>query len=494
MSRNGGWRRGSPRRPCRPVHVRGGGRQRAWPDPTADAIYAQLLRQAAAPADAPCSSSTSATSPVRGRPRAMRTTCASSLGLPFPDVCLLGNHDLDDPGGRAALAAAHGPTEFTFAHGHTRFVALDAAPAETPAGTMGPGEASLAFLAGTLAAAEEPHRVVLMHAPPRFAGGFDPHPEWGFSVREEEFLGLVERHGVRLVCCAHALLFDHHVAAGRTSSSRAAAAARSARTCAGRARPARARRRRAEPCSMRWRSPERGGRVSGRVLQAFDPVPGPRPPALLGCVTSNAATGAPLRRSGWHMRRACPSSPCSPRSSPRRRRPPPGRARRCPSRGRRSTCATPPRGPTRWASAAACRAASQDAHVHALPRPVPHAQGPLAARAPRRRLALAARRLRPARRATTRAGRSRSAAGVRGRARAARRRAVRVAADGASCSASGVHRAGHPGTAGAEPPGFAPRPARSPSGAEQARVVGDDAGHAERLERAIRAASSTVQT
>ena len=50
-----------------------------------------------------------------------------------------------------------------------------------------------------------------MHAPPAFDGRFAPHPEWGFNVREQEFLDLVRRHDVGLVCCAHALLFDHHV-------------------------------------------------------------------------------------------------------------------------------------------------------------------------------------------------------------------------------------------------------------------------------------------
>jgi hypothetical protein len=36
----------------------------------------------------------------------------------------------------------------------------------------------------------------------------------GFNVRESAFLDLVRRHDVKLVCCAHALLFDHHVRDG----------------------------------------------------------------------------------------------------------------------------------------------------------------------------------------------------------------------------------------------------------------------------------------
>ena len=50
--------------------------------------------------------------------------------LPLPDLCVIGNHDLDDPPRRGAWAAVHGPRNFKFAHGHTRFVALDAAPGE----------------------------------------------------------------------------------------------------------------------------------------------------------------------------------------------------------------------------------------------------------------------------------------------------------------------------------------------------------------------------
>jgi hypothetical protein len=131
--------------------------------------------------------------------------------LPVPDVCIVGNHDRDHPAAREAWADVHGPANFQFACGHTRFVALDAAPEETPAGTTGPGDEALAFLADSLEAAAEPHRVVLMHAPPRFGGRWAPHPEWGFGVREREFLDLVRRHRVGLLCCAHALAFDHHV-------------------------------------------------------------------------------------------------------------------------------------------------------------------------------------------------------------------------------------------------------------------------------------------
>jgi hypothetical protein len=85
-------------------------------------------------------------------------------GLPIPDVCVVGN----------------------------------------------PREADLA-LDGALEAAEEPHRVVLMHMPPYLDGRFAPHTEWGFRQREAEFLALLHARGVGLVCCAHGLAFDECV-------------------------------------------------------------------------------------------------------------------------------------------------------------------------------------------------------------------------------------------------------------------------------------------
>jgi hypothetical protein len=188
----------------------------AWPDPTAAAIYSRLLRQAAALEAAFFANLGDFAGP--GTRDAHERYLELVDGLPMPDVCVIGNHDLDDPTGPEAWAEVHGPTNFQFAYGNTRFVAIHAAPGEageivvtTDAGTAGPGDEALANLDGALAAAREPHKIVLMHAPPAFGGRFAPHPEWGFNLRENEFLDIVRRHDVALVCCAHALLFDHHV-------------------------------------------------------------------------------------------------------------------------------------------------------------------------------------------------------------------------------------------------------------------------------------------
>jgi hypothetical protein len=53
-----------------------------------------------------------------------------------------------------------------------------------------------------------------MHAPPHLDGHYAPHEDWGFRKREGEFLDIVRRGGVALVCCAHGLAFDHYVSDG----------------------------------------------------------------------------------------------------------------------------------------------------------------------------------------------------------------------------------------------------------------------------------------
>jgi hypothetical protein len=253
----------------------------AWPDPTADAIFAQLLRQAAAVE--PVFFATLGDFAGPGTPERHAAYLERVAGLPMPDVCVIGNHDLDDPGAAAAWAAVHGPRSFTFGHGHTRFVALDGAPgtvgevavSSPEGGISGPDEAALAFLDATLAAAEEPHRVVLTHAPPRMGGHYAPHAEWGFDHREEEFLAILRRHGVRLVCCAHGLAFDQHVHQGirvvMSGGGGTALCSHRHGVCAeGDGRP--------EDRGALFHAVQivvhEDGRIEGRVLQAFEPEPG----------------------------------------------------------------------------------------------------------------------------------------------------------------------------------------------------------------------------
>jgi hypothetical protein len=143
--------------------------------------------------------------------------------LAIPNICIVGNHDLDDADGWETFRRIHGPANFTFAYGHTRFVALHAQPTgageifiekDAPEGIAGPREEDLEYLDRTLGQAAEPHRVVLMHTPPNMDGHYAPRTEWGFTQLEEEFFSLLHEHGVGLVCCAHGLAFDEHVHEG----------------------------------------------------------------------------------------------------------------------------------------------------------------------------------------------------------------------------------------------------------------------------------------
>ncbi len=152
---------------------------------------------------------------------------------------------------------------------------------------------------------------MLMHPPPRFGDRLDPHPEWGFSVREQEFLELVHRHRVTLVCSAHALLFDQHLHRGtRFLVSGGGGTALCSHLRGG-------------MCASDDGLPaDRGslfhavrivvgeaGEVSGRVLQAFDPVAG-RARLTFGDRIRPAA-GAPSAAAA-----AAPTPPAAPRRPP----------------------------------------------------------------------------------------------------------------------------------------------------------------------------------
>jgi Calcineurin-like phosphoesterase len=193
----------------------------AWPDPTADAIFSQLLRQTADRRPAPVFFANLGDFAGPGTPERHQHYLKLAASLPIPNVCLIGNHDLEDAQGADAWAAVHGPRNFHFAYGNTRFVAIDGASGQagelgdtTPPDTAGPSAEALRFLDDTLAATTEPHRVVLTHAPPHLDGHYAPQPECGFRQGESEFLDILRAHDVRLVCCAHGLGFDHHVRDG----------------------------------------------------------------------------------------------------------------------------------------------------------------------------------------------------------------------------------------------------------------------------------------
>ena len=195
----------------------------AWADPTADGIFSQLVRQVAAADPPPVFFANLGDFAGPGTPERHGHYLRLVEPLGVPNICIVGNHDLDDAGGWETFLHVHGAMNFTFAYGHTRFVALHSQPSEVgemdidkaaPEGIRGPREEDLAYLDATLRQADEPHRVVLMHTPPNMDGHYAPRTEWGFTQLEEEFFSLLHEHGVGLVCCAHGLAFDEHVHEG----------------------------------------------------------------------------------------------------------------------------------------------------------------------------------------------------------------------------------------------------------------------------------------
>jgi hypothetical protein len=254
----------------------------AWPDPTADGIYSQLVRQVAELDPAPVFFANLGDFAGPGTPDRHERYLELVERLRVPNICVVGNHDLDHGAGPDAWSRVHGPMTFDFAYGHTHFVVLNGAPGEvgeidiaTGVPVEGPRDEALDFLERSLEAADSPHRVVLTHMPPHLGGHYEPHPEWGFQAREGEFLGLLRKHGVGLVCCAHGLAFDHHVhdgirfvmsgggGTGLCSDFRGICAA-------GDGHPAD----RGSLFHIVQISIAEAGAVSGKVLQAFEPAPG----------------------------------------------------------------------------------------------------------------------------------------------------------------------------------------------------------------------------
>jgi hypothetical protein len=255
----------------------------AWPDPTADGIFRQLVAQVAALEPAPAFFANLGDFAGPGTPDRHEHYLQLVEPLGLPNICVVGNHDLDDEGGPKVWERVHGPMNFDFSVGPVHFVAIDGAPGtpgeavipKPPEGLEGPREEALAFLERSLEAADAPHRVVLTHMPPHLGGRYEPHPEWGFKRREAEFIEILRRHDVRLVCAAHALAFDHHVHDGihfvTSGGGGTGLCSHMGGICAeGPGRP--------EDRGSLYHAVEivigADGAVGGRVLQAFETVPG----------------------------------------------------------------------------------------------------------------------------------------------------------------------------------------------------------------------------
>jgi hypothetical protein len=117
----------------------------AWSDPTADAIFAQLLAQTARLRPAPLFFANLGDFAGAGTRERHERYLRLVEQLPVPDVCIVGNHDLDDSSAPETWAQIHGPTNFQFAYGHTRFIAIEAAPGEVGGTVIISGRVHQAF-------------------------------------------------------------------------------------------------------------------------------------------------------------------------------------------------------------------------------------------------------------------------------------------------------------------------------------------------------------
>ena len=290
MARNAGWRPGSRRRralgrsPSSWPATAGPGRTRrrtrssprSWARPrrSARAAFLANLGDFAGP----------------GTPERHEHYLGSSSDLPCPDICVVGNHDLDAPGRPGGVDGGPRAGGVQLRGGRTRFVALDAAP-RGDAGRARRGRATeaLAFLDATLpprtsrtGSCSCTARRTPAAASRRTRSGASPHASGSSSAC---CASIASGWSAARTRCSS----TRGCRTGPGSSSRAAAGRRCARTSAGCARRATGCPPTAARSSTRCAHGRRGRRGRGRVLQAFD-APGRARIAFgelqpFGCVT-----------------------------------------------------------------------------------------------------------------------------------------------------------------------------------------------------------------
>src|SRR3954454_23833935 len=134
-----------------PVRFAFAGDSGAGPAPTADAIFAQLVRQVGELEPLFFANLGDFAGPGTVDRHEAYLRLVEPLAI--PNICVVGNHDLDDPSGATAWQRIHGPMNFDVGHGHVRFVALRAAArvgrhdrSEPPDAVEGPTRDDLDFL------------------------------------------------------------------------------------------------------------------------------------------------------------------------------------------------------------------------------------------------------------------------------------------------------------------------------------------------------------
>jgi hypothetical protein len=189
-----------------PFHFTIAGDTGAFPNPAGDAIFAQLIAQMEQLTPKPLFFANLGDFSGPGTAERHAAYLRLLEAATIPNICLMGNHDMDDAGGWDMFAHIHGPQNFQFAYGNTQYVAINCQP-----GTGGPRIEDFAYLEDSLKHSDRSVRIVLMHMPPNLNGHYAPHAEWGFSRNEPAFLSIVKSYRVRLVCCAHVIAYDYTI-------------------------------------------------------------------------------------------------------------------------------------------------------------------------------------------------------------------------------------------------------------------------------------------
>ena len=91
-----------------PVRFVVGGDSGAWPDPTADGIFSQLVSQVAGRDPAPAFFANLGDFAGPGTPDRHAHYLELVEPLQIPNFCIVGNHDLDDEGGRTPGSGSTG--------------------------------------------------------------------------------------------------------------------------------------------------------------------------------------------------------------------------------------------------------------------------------------------------------------------------------------------------------------------------------------------------
>jgi hypothetical protein len=136
----------------------------AWPDPTAAAIFAQLLEQTARRQPAPLFFANLGDFAGPGTPERHERYLEQVARLPVPNLCIVGNHDLDDPGGREVWAEYHGPAKLPIRlrqrplHRHRRRARAGSARSTSTSPPASPGPATRRSRSSPRASRPRPNR------------------------------------------------------------------------------------------------------------------------------------------------------------------------------------------------------------------------------------------------------------------------------------------------------------------------------------------------